>query len=619
MNETVDERLRRAAEQGDLEGVEAALAEGADLASADSTFGNTALHLAARRGHFDVVRLLLAKGADPLAHDTGTMTPLHVATRDGKTKVVRLLLEEARCSSSVLRDVLFVASGSVRGRPEVVALIESALENAYRREAGIAPPDTSETPGRDARAEQAATPDEELILAVQRDDPAVVRRVLERGAATDAPGPGGATPLMLACQSGNEEIARLLLERGADANRRDGSGNTPLLIACAAGHGRLAADLVRAGAEVEVENDDGYTPLMGAARSDDKPLAELLLAHGADPTHTYVGGNTAADLASRGLYGDASLVQLIRQAEVLWCLKAQRRYLRNFAHTKEFRQGQKQFIFYDGARFVNAWWIPSKRRLAVVRGWTEMEFAALLAKGHYSGAMVGNFTLGPIGEFSEIPEGVLETAPALAQRFLDVVDLLADGTRELALVRVDDWFLWCRQGRWFWGKRELPNPYSGPSNSVRAIWADFALELIEETLMARLDAQPIAVEPARVAQANAAIDNALTALQRLYSGEVWEESLDATGLLTAEERSRRADDDVLVPDRLRSAWPDARCLRFARASKLYRGYKRACGPLHSVEKVPEQWVLDDFVNCYARGSDPMIVPERPDHQLPTTP
>lgn len=135
MSETVDERLRRAAEQGDLEGVEAALAEGADLASADSTFGNTALHLAARRGHVEVVELLLAKGADPLADDAGTMTPLHVAARDGKTKVVRLLLEQARCSSGVLRDVLFVASGSVRGRPEVVALIESALERAARSSA----------------------------------------------------------------------------------------------------------------------------------------------------------------------------------------------------------------------------------------------------------------------------------------------------------------------------------------------------------------------------------------------------------------------------------------------------------------------------------------------------
>ncbi len=607
MSETVDERLRRAAEQGDLEGVEAALAEGADLASADSTFGNTALHLAAKGCHFDVVRFLLAKGADPLANDAGTMTPLHVAARGGRTKVVRLLLEQTRCSSSVLRDVLFVASGSVRGRPEVVALIESALENAHRREAGMAPPGASEAPGRDARAEQAATPDEELILAVQRDDPAAVRRALERGAAADATGPGGATPLMLACHSGNEEIARLLLERGADADRRDGSGNTPLLIACEAGHGRLAADLVRAGAEVEVVNDDGYTALMGAARSDDKPLAELLLARGADPTHTYVGGNTAADLASRGLYGDASLVRLLRQAEVLWCLKAQRRYLRNFAHVSESRLGQERFIFYDGARFVSAWWIPSEQRLHRARGWSESELAALLAKGHYSGAVVGNFARGPIGEFSEIPEAVLETAPAVAQRFQDVVALLADGTRELELVRIDGWFLWCREGRWFWGRRGVPHQYSRPSNEVRSIAADFALDLIEETLVARSDARPLTVEPTRVAEANAAIDKALAALQRLYGGEVWEERVGATAdMLTEEERKQ-------------AVWVEARRLRFARAAKPYLGYQRAGGPLHSVQQDTENSVLEDLVNCYAQGNDPMIVPERPDHRLPTTP
>ena len=56
MSGTTDERLRQAAEQGDREGVEAALAEGADLASADSTFGNTALHLAAPLGFIDMAR-----------------------------------------------------------------------------------------------------------------------------------------------------------------------------------------------------------------------------------------------------------------------------------------------------------------------------------------------------------------------------------------------------------------------------------------------------------------------------------------------------------------------------------------------------------------------------------
>jgi hypothetical protein len=230
--------------------------------------------------------------------------------------------------------------------------------------------------------------------------------------------------------------------------------------------------------------------------------------------------------------------------------------------------------------------------------------------------VVGDFARGPIGEFSEIPEEVLKMAPPLAQRFQDLIALLADGTRELELVRVEGWFLWRRERRWFWGRREMPVHYGSPDN-VRLITDDFALELIEETLVARPEVEPIVAEPARVERANAAIDKAFAALQRLYGGEVWEESLDTTGLLTAEERSRQADDDVLVPDRLRSAWPDAHCLRFARALKLYRGYKRARGPLHSVEKVSEEWLLGDLIHCSVQRSGPVIVPERPDHQLPT--
>ena len=82
------------------------------------------------------------------------MTPLHVAARDGRTKVVRLLLSRARCSSSVLRDVLFVASGSVRGRPEVVALIERALEDAAGRPGGA----TLFEMARDGRPERRSVP-----------------------------------------------------------------------------------------------------------------------------------------------------------------------------------------------------------------------------------------------------------------------------------------------------------------------------------------------------------------------------------------------------------------------------------------------------------------------------
>jgi ankyrin repeat protein len=53
----------------------------------------TPLHLASRRGHEDVSRLLLVHGADATARADGGKSPLHMASERGHEHVVRLLLE----------------------------------------------------------------------------------------------------------------------------------------------------------------------------------------------------------------------------------------------------------------------------------------------------------------------------------------------------------------------------------------------------------------------------------------------------------------------------------------------------------------------------------------------
>ena len=50
---------------------------GADVDLADAAGGYTALHLAARGLHKDVVQVLLRAGADPTAEDASGWTPLH--------------------------------------------------------------------------------------------------------------------------------------------------------------------------------------------------------------------------------------------------------------------------------------------------------------------------------------------------------------------------------------------------------------------------------------------------------------------------------------------------------------------------------------------------------------
>src|SRR4030095_12671335 len=85
-------RFMRACATGDTEAVRTLLAEEPALARERLTGETTGLHLAGP--HPDVVRVLLAHGADPNARDGGdNATPLHFAAAHGDVESVRLLLD----------------------------------------------------------------------------------------------------------------------------------------------------------------------------------------------------------------------------------------------------------------------------------------------------------------------------------------------------------------------------------------------------------------------------------------------------------------------------------------------------------------------------------------------
>ena len=84
--------------KGDAARVDALLEERGDFTFATSPSaphkGWTALHEAARRGHANVVRALLARGADPNAREAGdNTTPLHWAAARADLESVRALLD----------------------------------------------------------------------------------------------------------------------------------------------------------------------------------------------------------------------------------------------------------------------------------------------------------------------------------------------------------------------------------------------------------------------------------------------------------------------------------------------------------------------------------------------
>lgn len=89
--QNMEKLLYLAAKKGHLEVVKALLAGGVDPNQA-ATNGDTPLFLAASKGHIEVVKALLAGGVDPNPVVTDGITPLLTAAQNGHLKVVLALL-----------------------------------------------------------------------------------------------------------------------------------------------------------------------------------------------------------------------------------------------------------------------------------------------------------------------------------------------------------------------------------------------------------------------------------------------------------------------------------------------------------------------------------------------
>jgi hypothetical protein len=112
------DELRRAAGAGDVAKVKELLDKGADVNAANS-YGGTALAFACDRGHLEVIRLLLDRGANPNTQDTFyKSTPVVWAAQKGHPEIVKLLLDRG-----VAPDPQILIMGIYGEQPAIVKLM----------------------------------------------------------------------------------------------------------------------------------------------------------------------------------------------------------------------------------------------------------------------------------------------------------------------------------------------------------------------------------------------------------------------------------------------------------------------------------------------------------------
>jgi ankyrin repeat protein len=273
--------------------------------------GDSLIHFI-RKGHLEVVNLLLAAGVDPNARDGDGRPALLISARAQPAIVTALLGRGADINSDDLNERTALMEASEHGNVEAMRILLGKGANPRYKDI------------------QDVTP---LFLAASKGHEDAVNLLLAHGAEPNVANKEGKTAIVEAALGNHAAIVAALRGKGAHLQYQDRGGLTlPVLVVERAGEeslramselmmneaqqedegGTLESDmeairqverlrerwletvlaLLKDTVAARVADQDGVTVLHHAARTGPRALVEALLRHGADPNARGANGKT---------------------------------------------------------------------------------------------------------------------------------------------------------------------------------------------------------------------------------------------------------------------------------------------------------------------------------------
>ena len=252
-----------AAQEGRTAMIDLLVAAGGDISisdPSDSMWQRQPIHLAAAKGHVEVVERLVAAGIRINTGDAEGRTPLHWAATSGWVRMSEYLVRHGATVNFAQKDGFTpLHAATYLGH---ITTCKYLLEHG----ADVNRAD------RDGWAC--------LHAATCYGHPDLIRLFINAGAAVNQKTRDQESPLHIAVDSGNIASIEILLDAGADIEARNINGFTPLFEAVWRNKYEAAKYLIDQGARVDVQNYAGHSPLYIATVRVQKAYLDLLLAAG---------------------------------------------------------------------------------------------------------------------------------------------------------------------------------------------------------------------------------------------------------------------------------------------------------------------------------------------------
>ncbi|KAG5674417.1 hypothetical protein PVAND_004390 [Polypedilum vanderplanki] len=281
---TGETALHLAAKRHDVDMTRILVDYGANV-DAQNGEGQTSLHIAAAEGDEALVKYFYGVRASPHIPDNQDRTPMHLAAENGHASIIELLCDKFKASiyertkdGSTLMHI-----ASLHGHAECAQML-------FKKGVFLHMPNKS-----GARS---------IHTAARKGHVGIINTLLQKGEHVDVTTNDNYTALHIAVESAKPAVVETLLGYGADLHIQGGKlRETPLHLGARVPDGdRCVLMLLKSGANPNITTENGETPVHVASKYGNVITLDLLLEDNGDPLLKSHSGETPLHLAARNCH-----------------------------------------------------------------------------------------------------------------------------------------------------------------------------------------------------------------------------------------------------------------------------------------------------------------------------